>query len=442
MVRSISAFLLLLFLLFAADITAKDTPIELVYKNRSHLSDILHHLNYGMSLSDTSTITHRYYSTLYLPTILDSAFSCWKKNEEKILNEFLISYAKKANLYKKHCFYIEDSITVSTLISFLDYPDYRVRPKPKTTAEEFAYMAKPKPNWVRDALELLTYRVYFSSIRKQSSEIIDRLSRCGEPGVDKLMLLVLCDLPQNVVKTKRDSLMNHDRYLDSLLNSVMKNYTIPKENLGSVINRLHLDSLLKEESSMEKTRIEDYGDTVEFIVGNIKRIQKKAPPLWVNALLGDTTAEKKIVLNLNHNYLYYMKDASFVWSKPCKDAFFTLFEKDYPQCNGGGGPYSNYPDNYYVNTKDYVVCRSILDSLLIYLARHHPGEPIFQNKLSSIWYNADFCKPEEQIPYFRDFSKWAKEHYGIDITYKDFIPYFKKAIGDKSKIQNICKHVK
>ena len=287
-------------------------------------------------------------------------------------------------------------------------------------------MIQPKPNWVRDALNILTYRVYFSVIREQSSEIIYRLSRCREPEVDKLKLLALCNLPQDIMKTKKDYLMNREMYLDSLLSTTMKNKTIDRERVGSVINNLALDSLFTEIS----TRMENYDDTLGFILERIKRKQQEIP-LWVNALLGDTVAEKKIILDLKRNNISTssIMNASFVWSDACKKAFFALFEKDYPLCP----PASYVTESGAIidaGPSKYEICRSLQDSLLIYLARHHPDDPMFGNLLSSNRYNADFCKPEAQVPYFMEFAKWVKKHYDVEITYKSFIPYFKKDIWD------------
>lgn len=431
-------YLLLLLAPLAFNSTSKDSPIKMIYNNRTHIIDVLHNLNYGESLDTTNTKTFRYFSNMTITTFVDSPFSSWDNNEETILSNFLKGYIPLVNKYKKFNFYIEDSITVSILISFLDYPDYRVLPKPRNRSEKRKQMIKGKPNWRRDALNILTYRVYFNTLRKQSTEIIDCLSRCREPELDKLKLILLCKPSGNLLENLQAKWLPKIHYLDSLQNARIRHNIKDKVNISDIIAKLHLDSLL----TALDGKLEDYDDTIGIVLRTINTEHQKIP-LWVKALLGDTIAENRIISRLKYDrpHTNLILDASFVWSESCKQVFFYLFERDYPLCPPTSTISSDGAIIDYGRRRK--VCRSLQDSLLIYLARHHPDEPIFQNKLAYNRYHADFCKPDEQVQYFIEFAKWVKKHYGFEIRWNNFKPYFIKDISkDQSAIRDICKDKK
>lgn len=396
-------FLFILFVSFNSYATQK--PLELIFQNRHHILSNLNHLNDGSSLSDSISVPFRYLSTMMIYKLLDSTFSYWKKNEAIIISEFMGTYIPKANMFYKYSFYIQDSITISTLISLLDYPDYRPKPILRDTSSvaTWEYLSKiqsPEPNWVRDAVWVLCYKTYFSSLSKHSDAILEHLNQCKEPVSDKLKLLVLCRPPDSILKIKRDSITN------------------AKNHLGSLFKVMQKD-----------TNVSKIQDSVRLVVTELRNIE--SIPLWVMARLGDTVAEKEIVKGLVrkddnvYRVLDYATAASFVWSDSCKMAYMKLFDRDIPRC----------PTDV-----EYKICRSMQDTLLVLLARHHPSEEIFSNLLSYNRINADFCKPEKQNPYFTKFAEWTKKHYNIDISYKGFIPYFSKDFSkDKSAIRNLCK---
>jgi hypothetical protein len=394
-----------LFILIIINVSySAQLPIELIFQNRNYIINNYNHLNDGTSLSDSQTVPFRYLKSTKVHNFLDSSFSCWKKNEVMVISEFIGSYIPKANMFYKYQYYIQDSITISILISLLDYFDYRPKPllKDSTSVATWQYLTdiqKPAPNWVRDALWILTYKTYFCSLSKHSDQIIEHLKECKEPESEKLKLLVLCNLPVSILKTKRDSITNAHIKFKALF-----------------------DKLQQDTNSLNQ-------DSLKLVVTALT--ENEEIPYWVKARLGDDKAKNSIEKGLIrndvdvHGILDYAVAASFYWSDYSKINFLKLFDRDMPICS---------PD------EKYKICKSLQDTLLVLLARHHPNEEIFSNSLSFYRFNADYCKPAAQTPYFVKFTNWMKKKYNVEITYKGFTPYFKKDFSvEQSAIKNFCK---
>ncbi len=434
---------LLMLILFSAyaDSAKKKTPLEMIYENRCHVLSLDKLRNFSGQSLDATPVNKVFRcvsakGNTKIEELIDSSYSCWKKNEEYVLGEFIEFYAYKANLFRKFRYYIDDSITIAILISFLDYPDYRKLPPrliPVYIGGGDNYSRGDPPHWVRDALHKLTYNVYFNSLEKQSAEIRDRLSRCSEPEIEKLKLLVLCNLPAEVKQHKRDSLNNAKRFFDSSYKALVNFVDSASREFKLSLNKSGIDENQKWEL------FKKFGDSLDRAIKldeNLGLYKKELDnieiriPLWVKARLGDTIAEKEILLGFRNkdgsNLKRYAEDAIFVWSEPCKKAFLNLFTKDAPICN-------------HRDETKYVRCRSLQDSLLLYLARRHPDDPMFGYFLFDSRHNADFCKLEEQAKYFTEFAKWAKKTYNIEINYNGFKPYFIKDMSkDNAGIRDFC----
>ncbi len=397
--------ILSLSLLFNNLFVFADDPVKTIYCNRDHFINILNHLSDGTKI-DTSTHRYGFLSMHDFFCFRDSSFAYWKSNEASFIESFIQSISQ-IKQYRKYRYYIDDSVTISILASLLDYPDPRTKtPGPhdidpySKLPDDLIQSGKPIPNWSRDALHILTYHVYFSALLTHSNKISYHLNGCKEPELSKLKLLVLLKQPEVLLKKMRDSLILKKRHLDSLLN-IMRNDT----------------NVIKKQ------------DSLKLVVTELENLE--SIPLWVMARMGDTISEQKIIKGLTqkddnvYRVITYAAAASFVWSDSCRTSFLRLFNRDLPRCS---------PD------EKHVLCRSIQDTLLVLLGRHHPTEPIFSNLLSSNRINADYCKPETQVPYFKTFSAWAKRVYGVNIMYPEFTPYFRKDLSkNKSAIRDYCK---
>jgi hypothetical protein len=71
------------------------------------------------------------------------------------------------------------------------------------------------------------------------------------------------------------------------------------------------------------------------------------------------------------------------------------------------------------------------------LARHHPDEPLFSNRLAKMRAPMEFCKPDLQNEYFNEVAAWIKKTYNVKITYGNFTPYFEMdCTQNKAAIEN------
>jgi hypothetical protein len=362
-----------------------NNPIKLLYENRTKLNEVI-----SIGNADLYKI-YRF---------RDSSFNCWEKNESDIIGEFIGGYVfkiKRIDIKGNHKYYFQDSIAISILASILDFSDYRPKPFSRDSSQAayqeyhhrltFDPESVKKPDWCHDAMDQLTNHTYLSAIAKHSDEIKEHLKNSKEPEMDKIKLLALCNLSAQ----EKDSLLN-------------------EENM----------KLMQDKENKKK--------------GNAKKIRPSDSimPLWVRVKLGDAAARKTmftILGNVDNDYQKKMEAATaaaIVWDDSCKAAFFNLF---------------NY--NIYKIKRDdeykYSYCYSIHDALLLLIARHHPDEPIFGNRLEKMRNPMDYCDPPFQAEYFKEFAAWVKQTYKYDITYSGFTPYFKiDCSQDQSAIRDKC----
>jgi hypothetical protein len=351
-----------------------------------------------------------------MKSVIDSNFAMWEEKENELLTEFLYRTASAATRYKKYQYYLSDSIIIHILISFLDqykydlHKGYNVRidsiwPLKEPLTEPGEIEVKRRKDFVRDALELLIYKTHLPSLKKHTSEIVARLKNCNAPLMLKLQLLCLCD---------KGAISDEDR----------KKY---REMINNRINE-------------EKTRHESFfeHDSVHNFDFGYQPI-----PLWVRANLGDTIVLKNIMSLAKDNGVYSLSDFIFygtlIWSQPVINEFLRLLGMDVPLCNlFKTDPYETL--NRHFAEPKYQTCRSLQDSIIMALARHHPDDLMFSNFYATSRRNADFCKPELQEIYFIDFAKWIKKNYNYDLKYQGFKPYFKKDVSkDQSAIKELCK---
>lgn len=410
MKTSILILLLLFYKSFSLPVANKK-PLELIFENRLYISNQMANLSNADKLD---TLAMFPFKSRVFTEMVDSSYISWIANENALLNEYLYVIAPSTAEYQRFQYYISDSITISILCSYLDYFKYDVHKGyriPKDTIWELEEpLAKPgeiygkkEKDWVRDALELLLYKTHFPALEKHSAEIANRLKNCNAPLMVKLKLLTLCNASVLLKPEK-------EKYLE------MINKRIEEQNKN------HKSFSVK--------------DSIQGAVFGYVSV-----PLWVRVRLGDTLVEKNILKGLKSNNKYDItelaQEASFIWSDTTKKAFLSLFERDIPLCD-------MYVDNKYLEVirseSKYKTCRSLQDSLLMALARHHPDDPMFSNLYSYSRRNADFCKPNEQVEYFKKFAVWMKEKYNYEIKFGSYTPYFKKDVSkDQSAIRDLCK---
>ncbi|HAJ80683.1 MAG TPA: hypothetical protein DCO75_13040 [Fibrobacteres bacterium] len=356
-------------------------PIELIYNNRSQFAKVL------IRVGD-----------LYkMYRFRDSTFSCWKKDEAELVDEFVGGYIPIITHKGQFRYYLQDSLSISILASILDFPDYRQPPKlrdsSKAARQYYSTIMQNyhKPNWVSDVIKQLTYNTYFSALSQQSDDIKKHLQNCKEPEMAKIKLLALCNLSDK----EKDSLLKDEEA------------------------KLKLDKEYRKKEDDKKIRQPE-----------------ELMPFWVRVRLGDTTSRKNMFNTLKNNDNDYNKKieaaraASMLWDDSCKIAFLNLFNRNI---------YKTIKTNEDA-PKNYTFCYSIHDSLLLLLARHHPDEPIFGKQLEHMRNPMEYCDPPFQAGYFKEFAAWVKKIYKYDITYNGFMPYFMiDCSPDQSAIRDICK---
>lgn len=407
-------FISIIYFLFVSSIAGNLgslSPLGELFENRHHIANAMNNLS-RVNFKDTTQKSP--YLSKHLSHFIDSGYTIWKENEEILLNEFLYILAPTMAEYQKFQYYISDSITVHIIASYLDYFKYDVHKGYKVHRDSIWMLEEPlaKPgeiygkkekDWVRDALELLIYKTYFPTLQKQTSFIKDRLKKCNAPLMFKLQLLCLCSA--DAITTKE------------------------RENYLQFISQRTQD--YKERKSAQSEKDSVYKNEFRYL----------GVPLWVQAKLGDTAAEKRILMYAESDNVYdltkFAYDGSFTWSDTIKTTFIKLLGKDIPLCN-------LFVEDRYINIsrppEKYQTCRSLQDSLIMALARHHPDDLAFSNFYSYNRFNADFCKPELQVDYFNSFAKWIKEKYNYDLVYKNFKPYFKKDVSkDQAAVKEFCK---
>jgi hypothetical protein len=387
------------------------SPLREFYANRHHIANAMNNLS-RVDFKDTSQIYT--YKSEYLTHFIDSNYTAWKNNKDLLLDEFLYILAPAMAKYRKFQYYISDSITVHILASYLDYFKYDVHKGYKVHRDSIWMLEEPlarpgeiygkkEKDWVRDALELLIYKTHFPTLHKQTSFIKDRLKKCNAPLMFKLQLLCLCS---------EDAITKKER-----------------EHYLQLISQRAQDYKERRVAQSEKDTV--YKNVFRYL----------GVPLWVQAKLGDTEAEKRILMYAESNNVYdltkFAHEGSFTWSDTIKTTFIKLLGKDIPLCN-------LFHEDRYINIsrppEKYQTCRSLQDSLIMALARHHPDEMIFSNFYSYNRINADFCKPELQLDFFYSFAKWIKKKYNYDLEYNNFKPYFIKDVSkDQSAVNEFCK---
>jgi hypothetical protein len=286
-------------------------------------------------------------------TLVDSPFSAWQQVESEIIPRFLMGPASQLRLHDG-CYFINDSLTIATLVTILDLKDYRGPPQKPDSIEQWRWdlwqqidLAEKGPrNWVRDALSVLINETYFSALAPHSEEIKRRLKGCTEPEKEKVKLLALCRL-----------------------------------------NRSEEDALLA----------------------------KSDLPVWIRARHGDEEAEAEIVEQLHlarvrgsyHRVHWWAGEACFAATPRCRRALLDLFNHDIREYR------QRAPDR---RADVY----SAHDSLLTLVARWHPDEPLFQQRLYTL---RTYWRPAKLQPYFKDLAVWVKKTYDVESNYDGFTPF-------------------
>ena len=384
-------------------------PIDEIHHNLNHFQNILSNLS---KMDRHESNIKDIYNDNYMFKLKDSSFSYWKSKSDEITDEFLYVIAPTIARYNMFQYYISDSITISTIIAYLDYYKYDVH-KGYTIPRDSIWMleeplvkpgemyGKKEKDWVRDALELLIYKTHFPSLKKHSNEIAEHLQKCNAPLMFKLQLLLLCD--------------------STVLSPEMKSQ--------------YLNLIKFRQNKIDSGMVYHVKDTLygtDFFYEPV--------PVWVKALLGDSTANKNIIQMYERKDQFslalFIGNANFVWTKEMKDNFISLFQLDIPFCD------IRPPERYLITHRaqsPYKICRSMQDSLLMALARHHPNDPMFSNLYSFNRREAFYCEPEKQLPYFDTLAIWLKRNYNFTVDYNKFKPYFKKDTSkDQSAIRDLC----
>jgi hypothetical protein len=388
-----------------------DNPLKLLFQNKSHIIELMNNLLHNGTLDENKKYT---YTPEYMSKIIDSSYNVWLKNDTSILKEFLYIIAPKTSEYNIFQYYISDSVTISIIVSYLDYFSYDVH-KGYTIPRDSIWMVeepltkpgeiygKKEDDWVRDALELLIYSTHFPALKKHSQEIAQHLKKCNAPLMFKLQLLTLCD--SNTISNEKKS-----QYLE-LINE--REDKIKTKHAKLSIN----DSVYKKEFYYEPV------------------------PIWVKALLGDSISLKKIKdlakRKDEYSLMSFIDYANYIWTPEIQKIFLSLYSIDVPLCN------TSKEDRYIIiemPVSNYKTCRSLQDSLTMALARHHVNEPIFGNFYSANRRSPDFCKPDGQQQYFIKLAEWIKTNYNYEIKYDKFKPYFVRDVSrEQNAIHDLCK---
>jgi len=402
MKKALILFICFLYVCSFAGGSSRITPLRELYVNRHYFTNALNNLS-NREFKDTTK--NDSYKSKYLAFFVDSAFTVWKQNEEQLLKEFLYIIAPAMAEHRYFQYYLSDSITIRIAASYLDYFKYDVHKgyyvrrdsiwmlEESCTRPGELYRGRDEEDLVRDALNLLIYRTHFPALRKQAAFIRERLRKCNAPLMFKLKLLSLSNAITVTEKEKYLQLIhNRDKIVFGARGIQGVHYEI-----DSVYNQ-------------------------RFNYLNV--------PLWLRARLGDMEAENMILNYGESNRMYdlldFVHNGSFAWSDTIRTVFISLLEKDVPLCNLYRSSKCFHMGS--VQSK-HLICRSLQDTLIMALARHHPDEMIFSNFYSYTRLMIDYCDLESQAAYFVEFRKWIKKKYNYNLEYKNFKPYFNKDFG-------------
>jgi len=363
-------------LLLTISVSTVATPIEEIYRNRSHIIGLYNCIDNGNSIDSIECHDNR--SNCYLSNLKDSIFTIWEKNEKDIIEYFIKFVPNVSKRYKRYNFYISDTVVIKILASLLDYPFKAGAIKPYSDNPQL--IGSPlitKGNWNHEALLYLTCDTYFPYLKKYSEKILSHLEKCPESIELKMGLMSLCSLPEGESK------------------KILSSYDNKQTNTNALLP-------------------------------------------WIRIRLGDTLTENKLIIKLKEfqrvpnfsqkeysNALYFATNGIYSGSDSALYYVFKLFEKISFSNNDRNGNETQF-------------CRSLQDSLIFLIARLHPDTPLFQNRLHMLTNPRDYCDIRKQENYFIDFQKWLKNTYRYIISYNGFIPVFERLCDTSLTIQ-YCK---